>query len=270
MQEFDPRSLAALRFAPRTLAALAGLAAVLLTWQAMHHGGAVKPSPTIDAAALQRLQRQALAQANLRPGLSAPVSIMINVRPGETFEGAVRRTGVGKDEAREAVAMLGKAFDTANIRAGLAFQAAVARPLGQQGSAKLVGLSMRIGPATAVTLSRAVDGALHLQKMQEKIIDQTAVATGQMGASLFVSAQKAGATPELTTQVVKLFAHKLDFSRDIQPGDRFSMVFDRKVTPSGRTVSAGDLLFAEIKAKGGDTRLYRFRRRRRRRGAVFR
>jgi murein DD-endopeptidase MepM/ murein hydrolase activator NlpD len=100
---------------------------------------------------------------------------------------------------------------------------------------------------------------MHLHKLEETVLDQTTVAAGKMGSSLYVSAQKAGATPELTAQVVKLFSHKLDFSRDVQPDDRFSMVFDRKVTASGRTIAAGDLLFAEIKAKGAATRLYRFK-----------
>jgi len=68
----------------------------------------------------------------------------------------------------------------------------------------------------------------------------------------------AGATPELTAQVVKLFSHKLDFSRDIHPGDKFRLVFDRQVTESGRTVQGGDLLYAEIAAKGQTTRFYRF------------
>ncbi len=264
MQEFDPRQSATVRFAPPVLAALSGLAVVLLGWQMLQNNAASSGkvavySPALDAATESALEAKAFAQAQLRPGLSAPVSMMINVRPGESFEAAVRRTGVGKEEAQQAVQALGKVFDTVNIKAGLAFQAAVAKPVSAQESAKLVGLSMRVGPATAVTLSRAFDGSLHLRKMEEKVIDQTTVAAGKMGSSLFVSAQKAGATPELTAQVVKLFSHELDFSRDIQPGDRFSMVFDRKVTASGRTIAAGDLLFAEIKAKGGVNRLYRFR-----------
>ena len=259
MQEFDPRRPAAIRLGPPVLAAVSGLTAAVLGWQTLHHGSAPAATPTVDAAAVAALQKQAFAQAQLRPGMGAPISMIIKVAPGETLEAAVRRTGVGKDQAQQAVAMLGKAFDTVNIKAGMAFQANIARPLGQQSSAQLMGLSLRIGPATAVTLSRAFDGALQLHKMEEKILDQTVVASGKMEGSLYVSAQKAGATPELTAQVVKLFQHKLDFSRDIQPGDRFSMVFDRKVTPSGRTVAAGDLLFAEIRAKGGATRLYRFK-----------
>jgi murein DD-endopeptidase MepM/ murein hydrolase activator NlpD len=168
------------------------------------------------------------------------------------------RLGVEQAEAHQVVATLGAAFDTIHIKAGLAFDAAVARPRDRRGPVRLIGLSMRTGPATAVTLSRTFDGALRLREMEEKIREETTVAQGRMSDSLYVSALQAGATPELTAQVVKLFSHKLDFSRDIHAGDNFRMVFDRKVTESGRTVEAGDLLYAEIGAKGQVTRFYRF------------
>ncbi len=257
MQEFDPRRPAAIRLGPPLAAAFGGLVTAVLGWQALHHDSGAAPS--IDPAAIAALQKQALTQAQLHANLAPPISMIIKVAPGETLEAAVRRTGVGKDEAQQAVSMLAKAFDTVNIKAGMAFEANIAKPLGQQGTTKLVGLSLRTGPAVELNLSRALNGALQLHKMEEKIVDQTMVASGRMEGSLYASAQKAGISPEMTAQVAKLFQHKLDFSRDIQAGDRFSMVFDRKITPSGRTVSTGDLLFAEIEAKGGATRLYRFK-----------
>jgi murein DD-endopeptidase MepM/ murein hydrolase activator NlpD len=237
------------------MAAVGGLTAAVLGWQALHTES--RPaSASVDPAALTALQKQ--AQAKLAAAAPSPISMIIKVAPGETLEAAVRRTGVGKDEAKQAVAMLGQAFDIAKIKAGMAVEAHIAKPIGQESSAKLMGLSMQVGPATAVSLSRALDGALHLQKLEETVVDQTVVASGKMEGSLFASTQKAGISPELTVQVAKLFQHKLDFSRDIQAGDRFSMVVDRKVTASGRAVSTGDLLFAEIEAKGGTTKLYRF------------
>src|SRR6185437_6787062 len=60
----------------------------------------------------------------------------------------------------------------------------------------------------------------------------------------------------ITAEVVKLFAHKLDFQRDIQPGDAFRLVFERKVTEAGRTIAAGDLQYAEIHG----VKFYRFAR----------
>jgi murein DD-endopeptidase MepM/ murein hydrolase activator NlpD len=259
MQEFDPRQ-PALRLAPRLVVVLAGCSALAMAWQLTSHNHAALPkTPSLNSSALVDIERQAFAQAQTQPGFAQPISMMIKVLPGETFEAAVRRTGVGQDEAQQAVRALGQTFDTVNIKAGLAFEAAIARPRDRSGPARLMGLSMRTGPASAVTLARAFDGVLHLRQMDEKVSAQTVVAQGQMQGSLYASAEKAGATPELTAQVVKLFSHKLDFSRDIHPGDKFSLVFDRKVTESGRTVEAGDLLYAQIDAKGGASRFYRFK-----------
>jgi len=147
-------------------------------------------------------------------------------------------------------------MDTVHIKAGLAFKAAIAHPRGRGGPAQLVGLSMQTGPASTITLSRTFDGALRLRELEEKVNDETFVAQGTMNGSLYESAVKAGADARLVAEAVKLFSHKLDFSRDIQPGDSFTMVFDRKVTEAGRTVQAGDLQYAELHG----VKFYRFAR----------
>jgi len=259
MQEFDPRR-PSFRIAPRLFVVGAGVAALAIGWRLTAAAPAGPTGPKLlDGAAFAALQHEAFAQAEAQPGFARPESINVKVLPGETFEAAVRRVGVAPDEARQAVRALGETFDTVNIRAGLAFEAAVAKPRDRRGPARLIGLSLRTGPATAITLSRTFDGALRLREMEEKVTEETAVAQGEMEGSLYASAAHAGATSEITAQVVKLFAHKLDFSRDIKAGDKFRMVFDRRVTESGRTVEAGDLQFAEIEAKGGTTRFYRFK-----------
>lgn len=238
--------------------ALAAFAAVLGagSFALLHRAPTKAAAPS--AAALRALEHQAFAEAQVRPGLTAPQSMPVKILPGETFEAAVRRTGVAPEEARTIVKTLGQAFDTVNIKAGLAFKAAIARPRGRSGPAQLVGFSMQTGPASTLTLSRTFDGALRLREFEEKIRGETTVAQGQMQGSLYESAVKAGATPTMVGEAVKLFGHKLDFSRDIHPGDDFTMVFDRKVSESGKTVETGQLLYAEIGAKGQTTRFYRF------------
>ncbi len=258
MPEFDPRS-PSVRYAPRVVICVAGVAALALSWQLTIHDDRRGAGRAMDPMAVAALQNEAFAQAEAQPGFTRPEQIAMKIAPGETFEQAVQRLGVAPLEAQQAVRAIGAAFDTVNIKAGLAFDAAVARPRNRRGPVRLIGLSMRTGPATAITLSRTFDGALRLRELEEKVRAETTVAQGVMSDSLYVSALNAGATPELTAQVVKLFAHKLDFSRDIHPGDKFRLVFDRKVTESGRTVEAGDLRYAEIGAKGQVTRFYRFK-----------
>ena len=208
------------------------------------------------AVDIRAIERQAFAEAPTRPGLNAAQTMPVKVLPGETLEAAVRRTGIDPAEAKAVVRTLAQAFDTVNIKAGLAFQAAIAKPRGRGGPAQLIGLSMRTGPASALTLSRTFDGALHLRELDEQVRDETTVAQGQIDGSLYESAMAAGADPKLTAEVVKLFAKKLDFARDLHPNDEFRLVFDRKVTENGRTVETGQLLYAEIGAKGQVTRFF--------------
>ena len=254
MQEFDPRH-PPVRYAPRLLICAAGLAALTVSWQLTVKGQ--------DAPGERQPDRVAAAGPSARSKVKTDIErfeqVAMKVLPGETMKQSLLRLGLAPVEAEQAVHVMSEVFDTVNIKAGLAFQAAVARPLDHRGPVRLIRLSMRTGPATAISVSRTFDGALSLHQTEETIRSETTVAQGRMSDSLYASAVAAGATPELTAQVVKLFSHKLDFSRDIHPDDEFRLVFDRQVTEAGRTVEAGDLLYAEIGAKGQNTRFYRFK-----------
>ena len=253
MQDFDPRPFAR-RHAPRLISGMVAFAAALTGWQvAMRLDQAPAPAMAPEQAAA--LQHAAFTRAEAAGPLGRAENVSVEVRPGETLEGAVQRAGVTADEARQVVTTLARAMDTVKIKAGLDFDAAVVRP-SAGGQARLVGLSMRTGPATAVTVSRTFDGALRLRALEEKVTAETTVADGEIKGSLYESAAALGATPGITAQVAKLFAHKLDFQRDIQPGDDFRLIFDRKVTESGRTIETGELEYAELRG----VKFYRFER----------
>jgi murein DD-endopeptidase MepM/ murein hydrolase activator NlpD len=255
MEEIEPKRLS-FRVAPKVAAGTAALLALFLAWRLTDGHGSAISAPKLDAAAAAALQHQAFTQAELQPGFAAPQSLQLKVARGETLEEAVKRLGVSGAEARQAVAALSAAMDIAHIRAGLDIAAAIARPQTPQEPVKLVSLSLRNGPASALTLSRTFDGALKLREIEEAVRDDTVAANGEIDGSLYESAQRLGASPAITAEMVKLFAHKLDFQRDIQPGDSFKLVFDRKVTESGRTISTGDLEYAELHG----VKFYRFDR----------
>jgi murein DD-endopeptidase MepM/ murein hydrolase activator NlpD len=242
--------------APKAAAGTAALMALFLGWKLMDGAAAPKAPPPLSPAAVAALQHQAFTQAEAQPGFAAPETLKVKIERGETLEAAVQRLGVSEADARQVVQTLSAAMDTVHIKAGLAFEAAIARPRAAQGPVRLVGLSLRTSPASALTVSRTFDGALRLRELAEKITDDTDVAQGEIDGSLYESAERLGATPAITAQVVKLFSHKLDFQRDIHPGDGFKLVFDRKVTESGRTVAAGDLQYAELHG----VKFYRFAR----------
>jgi murein DD-endopeptidase MepM/ murein hydrolase activator NlpD len=261
MTTFDPR-ISPSRNSPLLLGAVAVIAAagcgVGLSLLLSPRNATVRTAHFLTPQQAKALEHQAFAAAEVRPGMLRPVSTLVKVLPGETLQAAVQRTGIGADEAHAVVQTLAGAIDTIHIKAGLAFQAVVAAPRDHRGPTQLIGLAMKTGPASALTLSRTFDGALKVRALEEKVKEETTVAQGHMSGSLYESALKAGADSRMVAEAVKLFSHKIDFAREIHPNDAFKLVFDRKVTESGRTVETGDLLYAELDAKGQTTRFYRF------------
>lgn len=200
-----------------------------------------------------------LQHAGFRPADHAPMAITGEIKPGDTFAGALQRLGAPRDEAQAAVAALAGAMDIQHLKAGMTFTADLAPPQGAT-SGHLTGLSLRAGPARALSLARVPDGGFRLRSFEEKVTAQTTVAAGPISGSLYVAAVRAGADARIVADAARLFSHKIDFSRDLHPEDHFRLVFDRRVTESGRTVETGGLLFAELESKGKTSRFYRFHR----------
>ena len=258
MAQLDPRRQA-LRLTPMILVSIAALSVGSLMWKV------IAPLPSIrqvlDANALMALETRAMAAGAARPGYAEPVNIAVNLKNGETLNAALLRVGISPQEATAAINILAPVFDVTKAHDGLNLEAAIAHPTNATSEpAQLLGLTIRTGPAKQLTLTTSQDGAMRVRALEESVRDERRVAIGSIAGSFWTSVAQLGATQKVTDQLLKLFAHKLDFERDIQPGDKLKIVFDRKVTETGRTVEAGDLLYAEIATHSGVTRFYNFQR----------
>lgn len=243
-----------MRLAPHLLTATAALTVALLAGR-VYQPAQAQEVPELTSQQVSALEARAFATAGAPAGLSAPESVAVQIRRGETFEQAVRRTGVGAEEAHAVAATVSNALDLADLRAGAKFETAISRPRAGAGDARLIGLTMRTGPASQVTVSRSFDGALRLRALDEKVTHETVVAQGEVARSLASSAGAFGATQAIVRRATQVFSGKLDMRRDVRGSDKFTLVFERSVTEQGRTVATGDLLYAEVKGEA----FYRFK-----------
>jgi murein DD-endopeptidase MepM/ murein hydrolase activator NlpD len=243
-----------MRLAPHALTAVAAISVAMIAGRAYQPAQA-EEVPALTSAQMAAMEARAFAAANAPAGLTAPEAVPVQIRRGETFEQAVARTGVAPEEASAVAATVANAFDLADLRAGLRFETAIAKPRDGRGDARLIGLTMRTGPASQLTVSRSFDGALRLRSLEEKVTQETVVLKGDVERSLSASARDLGATASIVRAASRLFATKFDMQRDIRASDEFTMVFDRDVTEAGRTVNVGDLMYAELRG----VTFYRFK-----------
>jgi len=237
-----------MRIAPHMLTAVAAISVALFAGRAYQPAQA-EEVPALSAAQIAALEARAFASAGSPAGMTAPEAVPVQIRRGETFEEAVRRTGVAAEEASAVAATIANAFDLTELRAGLKFETAIAKPRDGRGDARLIGLTMRTGPASQLTVSRSFDGALRLRSLEEKVTHETVVLKGDVERSLSDSARELGATASIVRAASRVFATKFDLQRDIRASDEFTLVFDRDVTEAGRTVDVGALLYAELKGR---------------------
>ena len=231
---------------PHLLTATAALTVALVGGR-IHQPAIAEEVPELTEQQVDILEARAFAAASAPVGLTAPEAVPVQIRRGETFEQAVLRTGIGKAEASAVAATIANAFDLKDLQAGLRFETAISKPRGGRGDARLIGLTMRTGPASQLTVSRSFDGALRLRALEERVTHETVVLKSEVRGSLAATAQRMGADAAIRRRATQLFAHKLDLQRDVRATDEFTMVFGRTVTENGRTVDTDDLLYAELK-----------------------
>jgi murein DD-endopeptidase MepM/ murein hydrolase activator NlpD len=89
---------------------------------------------------------------------------------------------------------------------------------------------------------------------------QHAAASGRIdetAPSLFQAMENAGESAELTIALAQVFAGEIDFNTELQPGDRFSLTFERFVREDG-PATYGTISAAEFENEGRLVRAIRF------------
>ena len=105
-----------------------------------------------------------------------------------------------------------------------------------------------------VTFNRA--GSLKFEEIQEEFDKRQNTVGMVIDSSLFKAGAKAGLNDKLILNLVRIFAWDVDFAKDLQQGDRFTVVYDELVD-GGASKGAGDILAAQF--IGRERELYAFR-----------
>ncbi|MBK1666016.1 peptidase M23 [Rhodospirillum rubrum] len=214
----------------------------------------VPPAPGLDedlAAALA-----ALPAGKAGAGDSSAVDLTITVSRGDTLMELLSEQDVPLAEAHDAIEALRKSFDPREIRPGheltLSFEPR------DEGAPLFRGLSFEPTIGTTITLNRTAENGFTSTKQEAKLVRKVARYDGEISSSLFEAGIKAGIEQTALSEMIRIYSYDVDFQRDLQKGDRFSMFYEQYYTDDGRLVRAGDVLFASMTLSGTVMPLYRF------------
>jgi murein DD-endopeptidase MepM/ murein hydrolase activator NlpD len=110
-------------------------------------------------------------------------------------------------------------------------------------------LSRRISDTEILSVTRGDDG-FAAKVIATPLEIRTVRAHGTIDSSLFVAARAAGVSAELVMRLANdIFGWKIDFALEIQPGDRFDLVYEQKYR-DGEYIGDGRILAADFINEG--------------------
>jgi murein DD-endopeptidase MepM/ murein hydrolase activator NlpD len=185
-----------------------------------------------------------LGAAPVRGETSFFERIMV-VGRGDTIAGMLSGAGVDDTVIHGVVSALAPIFPPRSLRQGQE----IAVTLDPARDNALVAMEVDAGRGRTVR-ARLLNERWQAEEVLAPQKRMLAVATGEVDGGLFPAAVQAGLPPGLALSVVRMMGHQVDFQRDLQPGDRFAILFERFRDPDGGLLGHGRVLHVELELSG--------------------
>ena len=186
-----------------------------------------------------------------------PIRVPVTVSKGDTLMQLLVKAQVPRAEAHEAVRALKDVYNPRELLPGTNIELSFLPGPEEKSKPSFLGLNFEPSVERLVSVAKTWAGFQADEVMRPLKNESTRVA-GTINNSLYEDAVKAGLPAAIVVELIRNFSYDVDFQRDIQPNDRFEVMFDRMVDPDGRTARNGKLLFADLTLGGTSHRIYRF------------
>jgi len=198
-------------------------------------------------AAQQSPAGQALASANhaVNNALLAPETVMrdAEVASGQNFSEVLGDAGVSEGDAQAAMNALSRIYPLRRLRAGQNITLTFQRTAQAETFTSAV---FQPEDTKEIHVSRGADGKFTAVGKPIPIVRERIAARGEIRSSVFEAGDRAGVPHAIMAALIRIYAHDIDFQRDIKPGDKFEILYDQPKTVQGKPVGEGSIIFAAL------------------------
>lgn len=110
---------------------------------------------------------------------------------------------------------------------------------------ELVRLEQKIDELKQLIIEKAPDESYSARLEERPITTYIKFATNTIDDSLFTAGSRVGLTDNMILQLANIFQWDIDFALDIQPGDRFAILYEDRYI-EGEKISPGNILAAQV------------------------
>lgn len=183
----------------------------------------------------------------------------LSIGRGDTLMDLLTEANVPANDAHDAVAALRDVYNPRRLQVGQ--RVTVLFEPRRGGARKFVGLEFAPDPLRSVSIARKGDAGFTSSQIEKPVTRKPVAAQGVIRSSLFEAGAQAGVPISVMMAFLQNFSYDVDFQRDLQPGDRFEVMYEKLVTADGTEAGEGELLYASLTLSGDDMPIYRFKSR---------
>jgi murein DD-endopeptidase MepM/ murein hydrolase activator NlpD len=187
--------------------------------------------------------------SDLLPALEVPDvhTVRYKVKRGDTFGTICQNLGFGTEVANDLVAALEKKREDGipqTIRVGQRLEFAI------EESGSLGSLSYLLAPGKSLLIERKDQGEFAVRVNELPQRESERIALGVIDSSFAAAATKAGLDYDAIDELVDLFSNRVSFHRDIQKGDRFTIIYRARELIDGTPLGETEILAASLQIGG--------------------
>ena len=184
---------------------------------------------------------------------------VVEVKKGDNFIGILQNVGMEYKDGLEIVEALKKVgYNVKSLQVGqkIELTKSVDVPFGELLSVDKLVLEPKYGQKYVV--ERDEDEKFVAELIELELKSENKLVEGVINSSVSVAMENAGVPRSVVGNFINIFAYTVDFRSEIKAGNKFKVLFDRKVSPEGKVVKNGDILYAELDlGKNNKIQLYR-------------
>jgi len=121
-------------------------------------------------------------------------------------------------------------------------------------------LSISFSPSVEhnITISRNADNSFTANDEVKQLVEHVHRAGATLDGSLYLAGMQAGIPAGIMVDMIKMFGYKIDFQRDLRPGDSFEVYYSFYYTTDGLPAREGNIDYAVIRTHSKEYAVYRF------------
>ena len=200
-------------------------------------------------------------QAGSFEGIYQKERRVLVVSSGDNFIGLLTNLGMETKSATNAYNTLKKVYDARNLKVGQHIELTATFDVQSKSLEALDTLVIEPVRGTRYILQINEYDQFEARVEQEEFAYEIKNIKGTVSGNVSASLNKAGVPYKLCGKVTQMFAHIIDFRRDVKKGDTFNVKYEINKDSSGNIVKVGDVIYASFSVGNQNYKLYRYKSR---------